>query len=93
MHTTTGGVTRKRIVLRPDFANTIAKSGLNISEFAALAGLERTTLYVLMNPSLHPDRKGGMLRTTAWKIAAAYADRTGVSADDAFALLLAEELR
>lgn len=91
--TVTGGAMRKRIVLRPDFADTIAKAGLNMTEFAAAANVERTTLYALMNPSIHPERKGGMQRTTAWKIANAYAGHVGVSPEEAYAALLAEELR
>jgi hypothetical protein len=89
----TGGAMRKRIVLKPEFAETIAKAGFSITEFATAAGLERTTLHALINPSQHPQRKGGMMRTTAWKIAAAYANRAGLSAEDAYSKLLAEELR
>ncbi|NTW01902.1 MAG: hypothetical protein HGA19_11535 [Oscillochloris sp.] len=89
----TGGVMRKRIVLKPEFADTIAKAGFSITEFATAAGLERTTLHALINPSQHPQRKGGMLRTTAWKIANTYAGRAGVSAEDAYMALLVEELR
>ncbi|NTU84331.1 MAG: hypothetical protein HGA45_34045 [Chloroflexales bacterium] len=88
-----GSVMRKRIVLKPEFAEIIAKAGFSITEFAAAAGVERTTLHALINPSQHPQRKGGMMRTTAWKIANAYAGRAGVSAEDAYAKLLAEELR
>ncbi len=84
---------RKRIVLKPNFADTIAKTGISMAEFAITAGVERTTLYALMNPAIHPERKGGMQRTTAWKIAAAYATCTGVSAEDAYAVLFAEEMR
>lgn len=84
---------RKRIVLKPDFADTIARAGFNISEFASAAGLERTTLYALLNPARYPERKGGMQRTTAWKIAGAYAARQQISIDEAFAILLQEEVR
>jgi predicted DNA-binding transcriptional regulator AlpA len=91
--TVTRGAMRKRIVLRPNFADTIARTGLTMTEFAATAGVERTTLYALMNPSQHPNRKGGMIRATAWKIANAYAGAAGVSPDEAYAALLAEELR
>jgi hypothetical protein len=84
---------RKRIVLKPEFAETIAKAGFSITEFAATAGLERTTLHALINPAQHPQRKGGMMRTTAWKIATTYANRAGLSPEDAYATLLAEELR
>jgi len=84
---------RKRVVLKPDFADTIAKAGFNITEFALAAGLERTTLHALINPALHPERKGGMQRTTAWKIAGAYAERTHISPEDAYAKLLMEDER
>lgn len=95
MHATTatGGVKRKRIVLKPDFADTIAKAGFSMTDFATAAGLERTTLYGLMNPAIQPERKGGMLRTTAWKIANTYAGAVGISPEEAYATLLTEELR
>lgn len=82
---------RKRIMLRANFADTIAKAGFSITEFAAAAGLERTTIHHLLNPSVHPERKGGMQRTTAWKIAHAYAARVQIRAEDAYAALLTEE--
>ena len=84
---------RKRIVLKPDFADTIARAGFNITDFAVAAGVERTTIHALINPALHPERKGGMQRTTAWKIAGAYAERANISPEDAYAMLLTEEER
>lgn len=80
-----------RRVLRPEFADTIAREGISISEFAKVAGVERGTIYALLNPSQHPNRKGGMLRMTAWKLAKAYAKVKGISDDDAYVALIAEE--
>jgi hypothetical protein len=84
---------RKRVVRTPDFADTIAKAGGDSTEFALAAGLERTTIHALINPAPHPERKGSMQRTTAWKIAGAYAERTHISPEDAYAELRMEDER
>ena len=81
----------KRIRVKSDFAHTIAQAGLTLTDFAAAARVNRSTLHALINPAQHPDRRGGMLRTTAWKLAQAYAKITGLSDQQAFERLLVEE--
>jgi hypothetical protein len=81
----------KRIRVRSDFADTIARAGLTMTDFAASAGVNRATLYALINPAQQPRRRGGMLRATAWKLAKAYARATGLEEEAAFAKLLVEE--
>lgn len=81
---------RKRLLLQPTFADQIARAGLSMKAFAAAAGVERTTLYLLLNPTRSAQRKGGMQRTTAWKIAHAYAHHVGITPEAAYAALIIE---
>ncbi|MFL5803546.1 MAG: hypothetical protein ACJ8CR_17605 [Roseiflexaceae bacterium] len=81
----------KRIRVRSDFADAIARACLSMTDFAETAGVNRTTLYALINPAQHPGRRGGMQRATAWKLAKAYAGVTGVDEQEAFDRLLVEE--
>ena len=81
----------KRIHVRSDFADTIARAGFTMTGFAERAGVNRATLYALINPAQHPRRRGGMLRATAWKLAKAYAAATGLEEEQAYAKLLDEE--
>jgi hypothetical protein len=45
----------------------------------------------LLHPELHPGRRGGMQRRTAWAIAHAYAEVVGLEPDAAFNLLIIED--
>ena len=81
----------KRIRVKSDFADTIARAGLTMTGFAEHAGVNRATLYALINPAQHPKRRGGMLRATAWKLAKAYAQAAGIEEEAAFERLLVEE--
>ncbi len=81
----------KRLRMRSDFVDTVARTGLSMTDFADTAGINRTTIYALLKPELHPNRKGGMQRTTAWKLAKAYATAAGVDEEAAFARLFVEE--
>jgi hypothetical protein len=83
--------TRTMIRLKPDFPTTIAKTGIAMRQFVADAGVAEGTVYALLNPSQHPERKGGMQRATAWKLANAYARRANISPEAAYAALIVEE--
>ncbi len=80
----------KRIMLNPNFANVVARHNIGMNEIADRAKIGRATLYALQNPETHPHRKGGMHRTTAWKIVNAFSDETGISPDDAWGMLMVE---
>ena len=80
----------KHIMLHPNFANVIARHNIGMNEIADLSEIGRATLYALQNPETHPHRKGGMHRTTAWKIVNAFSDKTGVPPDDAWGMLMVE---
>lgn len=81
----------KRRRLKTDFLDTVARTGTSITDFANLAGVERGTIYALINPEQHPHRKGGMHRATAWKLARTYATLAKVDDDTAYARLIVEE--
>lgn len=80
----------KRVRLQPNFADIIARYGIGMNEMAELARLGRATIYALQNPDTHPHRRGGMHRTTAWKIANAFAEKTGVAPETAWSMLMVE---
>lgn len=90
MHAGTAPPMKTRIQLAPTFADTLARHGIGMNEFADLAAVSRQTLYALQNPSTHPWRRGGMHRTTAWKIANTFASKAGISPDEAWSRLLVE---
>jgi hypothetical protein len=68
--------------LKPDIAEQLARAGLGIAEFAELAEVDRTIFYRVGRP-LRPK--------TAWKIANAYASKTGITPDQACAQLIAQD--
>lgn len=80
----------KRIRLRENFANVIARHEIGMNEIADLAGINRATVYALQNPATHPHRVGGMHRTTAWKIVNAFSQKTGIDPDTAWGMLMVE---
>lgn len=85
--------TRIRYRLAGDVNTTVAKAGLSMAHWAELAGVSYSTIKALRNPNLHPNRKGGMHETTAWKLARAYAKAAHVDEDEAFRrLIVAEEI-
>jgi hypothetical protein len=50
-------------------------------------------LHALLNPEQHPNRtRDGMHRTTAWKIARAYAGVTGRPEDEAYGTIIVETI-
>lgn len=91
LYMTPGEESMKRIRVREGFVDTIARVGLTMTGFAEHAGVNRATLYALINPAQHPKRRGGMLRATAWKLSRAYAVAAGIDEETAFARLLVEE--
>ncbi len=80
-----------RLQLSPDFPDLIARAGLSQRAFARRAGVSFSTIMGLVHPEIHPGRRGGMQRRTAWLLANAYADLAGIDADLAFRTLIIEE--
>ena len=76
----------KRLRLHPDFDNAIARHNIGMNEMSALAGLSYANLYKLKNPDTHPNHKGTMHRTTAWKVVNAFAEKTGMTPEQAWLL-------
>ena len=79
-----------RLHLAGEFPDLIAQAGISQRAFARRAGLSFSTIMGLIHPELHPGRRGGMQRRTAWLIAGAYAELTGIDVAQAFRLLIAE---
>ncbi|MCU0490016.1 MAG: hypothetical protein MUD01_00305 [Chloroflexaceae bacterium] len=84
---------RTMIRLNPEFPDLVAQVGFSIAEFAETADVAKATIYALLNPGQHPERRGGMQRKTAWKLAHTYAARAGMAPKDAYAVLIFEETR
>ena len=81
-----------RLHLSARFPDLIAQAGLSQRAFARRAGVSFSTIMGLLHPELHPGRRGGMQRRTAWLIAQAYSNVTGMEAETAFRLLIVERL-
>jgi hypothetical protein len=79
-----------RLQLNPQFPDLVARAGLSQRAFARQAGIGFSTIMGLVHPELHPGRRGGMQRRTAWRIAQAYADIVGIAPEAAFHLLIVE---
>jgi hypothetical protein len=85
-------MSKKVYKLRADAPDLIARAGVTMKEFAAQAGIAAGTLHALINPAQQPLRtRGGMHRTTAWKIAHTYARAAGLDADAAYRAMIVEE--
>lgn len=76
--------------LNAQFPDIIAQAGLSQRAFARRAGVSFSTIMGLLHPELHPGRRGGMQRRTAWLIARAYGELVGIDAAAAFRLLITE---
>jgi len=74
--------------LNPQFPDLVARSGISLRSFARRAGLGFSTIMGLMHPELHPGRRGGMQRRTAWLLANAYSEIARIDPDAAFHLLI-----
>jgi transcriptional regulator with XRE-family HTH domain len=79
-----------RLHLNPAFPDLIARAGLSQRAFARRAGVSFSTIMGLVHPEIHPGRRGGMQRRTAWLLAKAYAEVTGIEAEEAFGILIIE---
>ncbi len=79
-----------RLQLSPDFPDLVARAGLSQRAFARRAGVSFSTIMGLVHPEIHPGRRGGMQRRTAWLIAHAYANLAAIDADVAFQRLIVE---
>jgi len=82
---------RPRLHLTNRFPDLIARAGLSQRAFARQAGISFSTIMGLLHPELHPGRRGGMQRRTAWMLAQAYAEMVHIDADAAFHLLIVEQ--
>lgn len=79
-----------RLCLNEQFPDLIAQAGCSYRAFARQAGVSFSTVMGLLHPHIHPGRRGGMQRRTAWRLAQAYAEITGIERDAAFRLLITE---
>ena len=79
-----------RLQLNTEFPDLVAQAGMSQRAFARRAGISFSTIMGLLHPGLHPGRRGGMQRKTAWLIARAYGELVGIDAAAAFRLLITE---
>lgn len=85
-------VKRPSLLLTSRFPDLVAQAGLSQRAFARRAGVSFSTIMGLCHPALHPGRRGGMQRKTAWMLANAYADVAHISPEAAFSLLISERV-
>jgi len=79
-----------RLHLSERFPDLVARTGYSQRAFARQSGVSFSTIMGLLHPELHPGRRGGMQRRTAWRIAQAYAEIARIDPEDAFRLLIVE---
>ncbi len=79
-----------RLHLTERFPDLIAQARLSQRAFARRSGVSFSTIMGLIHPELHPGRRGGMQRRTAWMLAQAYGELVHIDADAAFRLLIVE---
>lgn len=70
----------------------VARAGLSQRAFARHAGVSFSTIMGLVHPEIHPGRRGGMQRKTAWLLAKAYSQLVGIDDDAAFRILIVEHV-
>src|SRR6266508_1449504 len=80
-----------RLQLTAQFPDLIAQAGVSQRGFARRAKVSFSTIMGLLHPELHPGRRGGMQRRTAWLISHAYSKLAGIDAEAAFQLLILEQ--
>jgi transcriptional regulator with XRE-family HTH domain len=83
-------VKQPRLHLSERFPDLVARTGYSQRAFARTAGVSHSTIMGLLHPKLHPGRRGGMQRRTAWRIAQAYATIARIDPEKAFRLLIVE---
>jgi hypothetical protein len=79
-----------RLHLTERFPDLVARTGYSQRAFARTAGVSFSTIMGLLHPELHPGRRGGMQRRTAWRLAQAYASIARIAPEAAFTLLIVE---
>lgn len=79
-----------RLHLSTHFPDLVAQAGLSLRAFARCAGVSFSTIMGLIHPEIHPGRRGGMQRRTAWLLAKTYGELVGVDVQTAFRLLIVE---
>jgi hypothetical protein len=79
-----------RITLSPQFETLIARAGLSKAALAEAAGISRLVIFRALQPKTNEVRST-LRGTTAWKMTRAYAERSGVDRETAFALLFVIE--
>lgn len=84
---------RRLLRLKPGFDAALARKGYSVRGFARFSGVPHQTLFALLHPEHQAKERalGGMQLRTAWRIAQAYATLAGMSEDEAYAELIAEE--
>jgi len=83
-------VKHTRLHLSERFPDLVARAGLSQRAFARESGVSFSTIMGLLHPELHPGRRGGMQRRTAWRLAQAYATIARIEPEAAFQLLIVE---
>lgn len=79
-----------RLHLSERFPDLVARTGYSQRAFARESGVSFSTIMGLLHPELHPGRRGGMQRRTAWRFAQAYAVIAQIAPEAAFQLLIVE---
>ena len=79
-----------RLHLSERFPDLVARAGYSQRAFARQSGVSFSTIMGLLHPELHPGRRGGMQRRTAWRLAQAYAAVAQIEPEAAFGLLIIE---
>ena len=73
----------------PDFKKTIYSAFASMDELAQRSGVNRSTLFAWTNPKTQA--KTGIRLNLAWEVARAYAQKEGISKEEAFSRLFVEE--
>jgi hypothetical protein len=76
----------QRITVVANFATLIAKAGFTKESLARAAGVNRGVIFRALSPEVY-GVSGAIRDTSAWKIAQAYAERTKLDRESAFARL------
>lgn len=80
-------MTGPRVRITAHFVDLLASADLSYAELARRSGVGESTIRAAVKPHHHRDRRGGIWRRTAWKVARTYAQATSTSEEQAFRLL------